>query len=91
MEIIRYLGEKLATHIGISPTAARGLLKLSIKDELGPFTDFTKLNLIDLCRVINKSFKNRLIKLEISEYQTIINMMIEELTLNQSLITLGGV
>ena len=44
MEIIRYLGDKLAEQMSISSPAARGLIKLSIKDELGPFKALTKIN-----------------------------------------------
>ncbi|MBN1803186.1 MAG: hypothetical protein JW891_16870 [Candidatus Lokiarchaeota archaeon] len=91
MEIIKYLGDIIARRIGISPTAARGLLKLSIKDELGPFTDFETINYENLYRVICRSLKKRLVKLEISFYEEIIRLMIDELTKNQSLITMGGV
>ncbi|GAI01549.1 unnamed protein product, partial [marine sediment metagenome] len=37
MEIINYLGEYLSNIINISPPAARGLIKLAIKEELGSF------------------------------------------------------
>ena len=37
MEIYNYLGDILADKIKISPPAARGLIKLAIKDELGSF------------------------------------------------------
>jgi hypothetical protein len=91
MEIIKYLGDKLSEQINISPPAARGLLKLSIKDELGPFKDLNKISYNDLCNVLKNSFKNRLIYLEISNYEFIINNLLNELTLNQSLITMAGV
>ena len=91
MEIIKYLGDKLSEEINISPPAARGLLKLSIKDELGPFTDLSKINYNDLCLILKTSFKNRLINLEISNIEYIINYLLKELTLNQSLITIAGV
>lgn len=91
MEIIKYLGDKLSEKINISPPAARGLLKLSIKDELGPFIEFNKINYTDLYKVLNFSLKNRLIRLEISNYETIIKFILNELTLNQSLITMSGV
>lgn len=91
MEIIRYLGDILAKCIGISPTAARGLLKLSIKDELGPFTDFEQINYGDLLKVINQSLKNRLIKLNFEDFKNIVQLLLNELTNNQSLITMGRV
>ena len=91
MEIIKYLGDKLAQKIGISPPAARGLLKLSIKDELGPFNPLDKLNFIDLKKVIQKSLNQRLIRLGVSDNQKIVEFMLSELTNNQSLITMAGV
>ncbi|TFG08303.1 MAG: hypothetical protein EU539_02790 [Promethearchaeota archaeon] len=91
MEIIKYLGDKLAQKIGISPPAARGLLKLSIKDELGPFNPLDKLNFIDLKKVLQKSLNQRLIRLGVSDNQKIVEFMLSELTNNQSLITMAGV
>lgn len=91
MEIIKYLGDKLAEQIKISPPAARGLLKLSIKDELGPFLDLKQIDYIGLYNVLENSLKNRLIKLEISNYEFVVSYMVNELTLNQSLITMAGV
>ncbi|TFG15662.1 MAG: hypothetical protein EU535_01680 [Promethearchaeota archaeon] len=91
MEIIKYLGDKLSQQINISPPAARGLLKLSIKDELGPFIDLNQINYNDLCNVLHNSLKERLNKLEISNIEYIISYLLNELTLNQSLITIAGV
>ena len=91
MEIIKYLGDKLSQQINISPPAARGLLKLSIMDELGPFIDLSKTSYKELCRVMKTSFKKRLINLNISDYEIIVNNMLNELRLNQSLITMAGV
>ena len=91
MEIIRYLGVVLSKQINISPTAARGLLKLSIKDELGPFIQLKSINYGDLCEVLKNSFNERLIKLEISSPETIVNDLLNELTKNQSLITISRV
>ncbi len=91
MEIIKYLGDKLAKEINISPPAARGLLKLSIKDELDPFRPLFKITFNELRNVLQNSFKKRLINLEISNYEAIVNHMIIELELNQSLITMAGV
>ena len=91
MEIIKYLGDKLSQQINISPPAARGLLKLSIKDELGPFTDLNQINYSDLRNVLHNSLKKRLHKLEISNIEYIISYLLNELTLNQSLITIAGV
>ncbi len=91
MEVIRFLGDMLEKLIAISPPAARGLLKLSIKDELGSFTNLNKVNYNDFLKVLNNSFKNRLIKLNIPSYDKIVNELIYELTRNQSLFTMSGI
>jgi hypothetical protein len=91
MEIIRYLGDKLAEKMNISPPAARGLIKLSIKDELGPFKELYKINYNEYLTVLKNSFRERLMKLEIPNFEGIVNNMLKELELNQSLITIAGV
>jgi len=88
MEIIKYLGDILATEISISPPAARGLLKLSIKDHLGPFKTPAEIDLNDLKNTIKASLKKRLIELEIKDYEKILILIENELILNQSLITI---
>ena len=40
IEIINILGNFLSEEIKISPAAARGLIKLSIKEEMNPFIKF---------------------------------------------------
>ena len=91
MEISRYLGDKLAEQMSISPPVARGLIKLSIKDELGPFKALDTINYNDYITVLNNSFKKRLIKLEVSNFEDIVDYLLEKLELNQSLITIAGV
>ena len=83
MEIIKYLATVLSKEISISPAAARGLIKLSIKDLLGPFYQISKLNYIDL-----SSLKKRLIDLAIDNTEQVIELLILELNKNQSLITI---
>ncbi|MFX0058074.1 MAG: hypothetical protein ACFE85_16320 [Candidatus Hodarchaeota archaeon] len=91
MEIIKLLGNELANKISISPPAARGLIKLSIKDELGPFKPLELINYDDLKTTIQNSLKTRLINLDILNSEKIINYLIDELNKNQSLITMAGV
>ena len=91
MEIINFLGDLLADHINISPPAGRGLIRLAIKDEVGPFKPLKQLNYDDLKATIQNSLKKRLIKLEISNYEDILNFILNELKTNQSLITMAGV
>lgn len=88
MEIIRYLGDLLATEISISPPAARGLLKLAIKDQLGPFKKHAEIDLKDLQHVIKDSLSKRLIELEVTDPEKIIDLIENELILNQSLLTI---
>ncbi|MBD3341069.1 MAG: hypothetical protein GF353_18325 [Candidatus Lokiarchaeota archaeon] len=91
MEIIKYLGERMAQKIEISPPAARGLLKLAIKDEMGPFTPLNQVNFNDLKKVIQNSLFNRLDGLKVNNLKEIVKDLLEELTQNQSLITIAGV
>ena len=81
----------MAQKINISPPAARGLIKLSIKDELGPFKPYNQIDFEDLKKTFENSLKKRLLKLDIQECESILDYLLDELTLNQSLITIGGV
>jgi len=91
MEIIKSLGDVLADKISISPTAARGLIKLAIKDELGPFTEVNKVNFNDLQKTISNSFKKRLVNLSIQNVEVITESMLTQLKHIQSLITMANV
>ncbi|TFF97326.1 MAG: hypothetical protein EU541_08385 [Promethearchaeota archaeon] len=91
MEIINILGNKLAVILNISPPAARGLIKLSIKDEFGPFKPISQLNYEDFKLILNQSLRNRLQNLDVVNYDSIVENLLEELKQNQSLITIGGV
>ncbi|TFG18214.1 MAG: hypothetical protein EU531_00875 [Promethearchaeota archaeon] len=91
IEIINILGKNLATNLNISPPAARGLIKLSIKDQFGPFKPLSQLSYEDLKLIINQSLKKRLLNLEVVNLRTIINIMLEDLKKNQSVITMAGV
>ena len=91
MEIINILGKSLAKNLNISPPAARGLIKLSIKDEFGPFKPITQLNYEDFKLIINQSLRQRLINLKVVNVDLIIEIMLEVLKQNQSLITMAGI
>lgn len=91
MEVINILGEKLSLRINISPPAARGLLKLAIKNEIGPFKPFNQLNYEDLKKSIENALKIRLEKLDVKNPQKIIDNLMGELRKIQSIITIGGV
>ena len=91
MEIIKSLGETLANKINISPTAARGLIKLAIKDEVGAFTLVNKVNFKELQKTIQNSLKKRLINLTIQDVDIIIESLLTQLNKIQSLITMANV
>ena len=91
MEVINILAEKLSHQMNISPPAARGLLKLAIKDEVGPFKPLNQLNYDDFKKSIENALKTRLDKLSINNPLKIIVYLITELKSIQSLITIGGV
>jgi hypothetical protein len=81
LTIITHLGDKLASLISISAPAARGLIKLAIKDEFGPFRQYPQINF--------EEYKSILENLNVSDIDYIINQMLDELTIKQSLITMG--
>jgi hypothetical protein len=91
IEIINILGVNLATDLKISPPAARGLIKLSIKDKFGPFKPISHLSYEDYKLIISQSLPKRLIDLEVPDYKSVIFTLLEVLKQNQSVITLGGV
>ncbi|MHA1193146.1 MAG: hypothetical protein ACTSP9_12760 [Promethearchaeota archaeon] len=91
MEIIKYLGSKLSESIELSLPAGRGLIKLAIKDELGPFHPINQLNYEKLVAVIQNSLKNRLLDLNIPNFEEVLKNLLDELNSNQSLITIAGV
>ena len=86
MEILNILAEYIAKEISISPPAARGLLKLSIKDQLGPFKPLRQINFRDLRNTIKFSLKARLINLNITNVKVLIDRLIQQLIEKQSLI-----
>lgn len=91
MPIIYYLGDLLSEKIGISASASRGLIKLSIKEEFGPFKPISDIGLKDYQDVINNSLKLRLQDLKISNFEEIVNLLLKELITHQSLVTMEKV
>ncbi|MHA1294612.1 MAG: hypothetical protein ACTSQJ_18380 [Promethearchaeota archaeon] len=91
MEIIRVLGNKLAKLLKISPIAARGLIKLAIKEELDPFKPLNQIAFNDLKLVIKNALRKRLIDLKISKVDFFIELILNELIKNRSLITIEKV
>jgi hypothetical protein len=91
MEIIKILAKKLGKKIGISPPAARGLLKLAIKDELGSFINYNNLKYEQYESIIENSLRERLKKLDIKNIDEIVNYLLEKKKEYQSLITMERV
>ncbi len=89
MEILNLLASIISKEISISFPAARGLLKLSIIDEFGPFKALKEIKFSDMTLVVNESLKKRLIDLNVKNYAQLISILIVELKNNQSLFTLG--
>ena len=74
--------------MNISPAAARGLIKLSIKDEMNPFTKMETLEFKDFQKIIRNALKTRLSELNVQNIQDIINSLDQILINNQSLFTI---
>ncbi|MBY9021476.1 MAG: hypothetical protein KGD67_10475 [Candidatus Lokiarchaeota archaeon] len=91
IELITYLAKYLEEVLKISPPAAKGLLKLAIKEEFGPFKSFDNISLIDMKQVLEGALKMRLLNLEVQNYQEILEKLLLKLKKNQSLLTMGGV
>jgi hypothetical protein len=87
LNFIDFLGELLSKELKFSIFAARGLLKLSIKDELGPFYSINKINYETIKKVITNSLFSRLNDLDIANPLEIRDFLLEELNKNQSLLT----
>jgi hypothetical protein len=88
MQIIYHLGDILSEKINISVAASRGLIKLAIKEEFGPYKPISTLGLRDYQTLITNSLKKRLQDLNIPKYEEIVELLIDELLKNQSLITM---
>ena len=91
MEIISYLGEYISNSINISSPAARGLLKLALKEELGPFKPLEQINYRGFKLTIENSLKKRLLKLDLKQTDVIIEILLDKLVKFQSLISMSNI
>ena len=89
MEVLNLLAFIISKEISISYPAARGLLKLSIIDKFGPFKSLKEIKYSDMTSVVNDTLKNRLIELNVRNYNKLISILMNELKNNQSLFTIG--
>jgi len=86
MQIINHLAEVLSKKINISATASRGLIKLAIKDEIGPFMPLNIIGLKEYKAIIHSSLKRRLQNLNVENIEEIIELLLDELITHQSLV-----
>ncbi len=91
MNFIEFLGNILSKELEISTYAARGLIKLSIKDEFGPFFPLDKITYKLIRKVIKNSLFFRMKRLEVFRFEEIRNYLLDELVKNQSLITFESI
>ena len=91
MEMIKYLSLILSEEISLSPSASGGLIRLAIKDEVGPFKPIKQLDLKDYRNSCANALKERLQKLSVDNIDQIIERIVNELIQNQSLITMENV
>lgn len=82
------MGKIISRELNISPPAARGIIKLSIKDEFGPFKPLRELKYSDMLLVVNNSLRRRFITLKIKNCEQILSTLRKELNENQSLFSL---
>ncbi|MFX1274501.1 MAG: hypothetical protein ACFFBP_08220 [Promethearchaeota archaeon] len=97
VQIINFLGDYLAEKINFSPSAARGMIKLAIRDQLGAFMRFEQITLKELKSVIQGSLKTRLLelkeqdKINLKDIDVLTKEIIDELIKGQALITMANV
>ena len=88
MDIITYFGDVLSEKINIPPIAARGLIRFSLKDEVGSAENPDYESLL---KAFKNSFKNRLERIGVENRDKISNDMVIELSKKQSLFTMSTV
>ncbi|MHA2182176.1 MAG: hypothetical protein ACXAAH_12220 [Promethearchaeota archaeon] len=91
MEMIKYLSIILSKEINLTPSASGGLIRLAIKDEIGPFKPIQQLELKDYKASCENALKHRLKKLKVNNIDQIIERIVNDLIQNQSLITMEKV
>ena len=88
MDVIQYFGDFLAQRTGKSPIACRGLIRFSLKDEVGTADNPSFENTL---KAFSNSLKNRLENVGIDNADSIVKEMINELKHIQSVFTMGNV
>ena len=90
LEIIKYLANILSKRMNLKPPAIRGVFKLAIKDELGPFKPLNQVNYGELKNVLENSFRKRLLDLNIQKVEELTEELKIELIRGQSLIMMAN-
>ena len=88
MEMIKYLSTILSEQVNLSPSASGGLIRLAIKDEIGPFKPTKQLTLNDYQTSCENALRRRLSNLGVVNIDQIIKCLVIELIRNQSLATM---
>jgi hypothetical protein len=89
--MLRYLSNILSEELNLSLPASAGLIRLAIKDQFGPFKPIEQLNLKDYKTVCNDALKARLHKIDVHDFEQIIERILIKLVQNQSLIIMENV
>jgi hypothetical protein len=90
LRLLNILGNFLAKNTYLSPPAARGAIKLAIKEQLDPFKPLNQINYGDMKKVIQNSLKNRLFTLKMQFVELLSKVMLQQLIRGQSLISLAN-
>jgi hypothetical protein len=91
MEMIKYLSIILSEQVNLSPSASAGLIRLAIKDEVGPFKPINQLKFKDYKNSCENRLRERLKKLDLENIDQIVRRLLNKLVQNQSLITMEKV
>jgi hypothetical protein len=83
---IEFFGEKLSKLTGKSSLACRGLLRFAIKDA---GKDALQLSFSDFKNIIETYLSKRLESFNISNYKEIVGNLSQDLTKNQSVLTMA--
>lgn len=90
MNVIDYIGGKLASKLNKSPGAVKGLFLMAIDKELGELGLYT-VNLSKLILVTNNSLKNLLMDIGIDGAEAIVADLARDLVKNQSLLLMMSI
>ena len=84
-DIIQLLGDHLATLTGKDAPAMRGLIRLALKRD---GEDASRATIDSLVSVFQTTLKDKLVKLNVANADSVIGDLIKEVRKNQSLITM---